>query len=85
MVESTEEFVVERPTESLIVVRKNTSTPIRGSWVLLHGLTTNAEAYLSQVVNDKTFFIPDGFRVLLPTAPKGYVTEKDTELNRWFD
>ena len=85
MVESTEEFVVERPTESLIVVRKNTSTPVRGSWFFLHGLTTNAEAYLSQVVNDKTFLIPDGVRVILPTAPKGFVTEKDTETNRWYD
>ena len=85
MVESTEEFLVERPSENLTVVRKNTSTPVRGSWFFLHGLSSNAEVYLEKVVKEKTFVIPDGFRVLLPTAPKGYVTEKDAETNRWYN
>ncbi len=83
--ESSEEFIVERPSEGLVVVRKNTGTPVRGTWIFLHGLSSNAEIYLEKIIKEKSFVIPDGFRVLLPTAPKGYVTEKDTETNRWYD
>ena len=40
---------------------------------------------MEKVVKDKIFVIPDGVRVLLPTAPKGFVTEKDTVTNRWYN
>ena len=61
------------------------SQVVTHSYIFLHGLNENAAFYLKKI-EDGLFVIPDGFRVILPTAPLREVTVKEGKLmHAWFN
>ncbi len=66
-------------------MKKSIDEPVHFSYIFIHGLGESGDYYLKKIVKDQIFPVPNNFRVLLPTAPRRYVTRFDKEANSWYD
>ena len=56
------------------------------SFVWLHGLGDSAEGFRDSFLDDSLFNLPDGCKIILPTAPIRKVSINDeNEMHSWYD